>query len=216
MSKLELKPMIEVNRQTIKRVDSLVGMLGNEILTEKISDDIVKFINKMGKLHKYSLKRYVVVYLDHLAKKYGVPITKNYLCHTYDVNSKGWMKRLGDLRRAGLIADFDTLQNFVGPAMKIIEEMSETRVIGLIQYQLANRCIEQLFIDYPLLKGGNPHLLIAFAAIYTTNKKSLNDVAYMFYDLDLKLGREKSERDKTWYYQTFRRVTARAGLVPLT
>lgn len=219
MSKLQLRTeMVGMDPQTIERVDGWVDMLGIDNLTGQISDDIVRFIRKMGtqNIHKQSLKRYVVIYLDYLAKKYGVPLTKNYLCSTYEVNSKGWMKRLGDLRKAGLIEEINVLENFIGPAGEIIVEMKEARIIGLIQYQLATRCIDQLFIDYPNLKGGNPHLLIAFAALYTTNKMPLNEVAYLFYDLDVKLDREKNEMDKTWYYQTFRRLTKRAGLVPLT
>lgn len=215
MSKLQLRmEMSEATPQTIARVDDLVDMLGNDSLAELISDDIVKFINKVGNIHKLSLKRYVVVYLDYLAKKYGVPISKSYLCNTYDVNSKGWMKKLSDLKKAGLIEEINVFKNFIASARKVIDELNQTKLIGLIQYQLAIRCIDQLFVDYPLLKGGNPHLLIAFAAIYTTNKMSINEVAVLFFDLGIKLNRDS--RNKVWYYQTFGRVVARAGLVPLT
>ncbi|MCE7733548.1 MAG: hypothetical protein GPJ54_01635 [Candidatus Heimdallarchaeota archaeon] len=215
MSKLQLREeIVGANPQTVRRVDNLVEMLGKDSLTEQISDDMVKFIFKMGDMHKFSLKRYVVVYLNYLAKKYGVPITKSYLCHVYDVNSKGWMKKLGDLRRVGLIEEINIQETFLVPAIKLIDEMSETKLIGLIQYQLATRCISNLFVDYPHLKGSNPHILFAFAAIYTTNKMSINEVAMLFFNLDLKLDRDG--RSKVWYYQTFRRVTARAGLVSLT
>ena len=212
MSKLKFE-MVGAATQTAERVDNLVVMLGNDNFSDMISNDIVKFINKVGNIHKFSLKRYVVVYLDYLAKKYGVPITKSYLCDTYDVNSKGWMKRLGDLKKAGLIEEINVQQNFIEPARKIIEEMRKTRLIGLIQYQLATRSIEHIFEDYPQIKGSNPHILIAFASIYTTNIMSISDVARLFYNLDLKMDREG--REKVWYYQTFRRLISRAGLVPL-
>lgn len=94
----------------------------------------------------------------------------------------------------------------------ILEELLVTGVISRDQFQIARMKSEKLLDNYPALVGSNP-MVIAFASIYTTYRKNLDEITDLFILHDQRLGR--NTRDKRWYHQTFVRAILRADLKPI-
>lgn len=197
-------------RRTNWVIEGILNDLGNENLNSQIDDDITIFIETLGDLRKATLKKYFLVYLQHLSIMYGEGISSKNLCELFDINSRGWLKVKTKLVGLGLIKGRHNHLSFVGPAENILEEMRVTKVISKILYQQAKYTVNHL--DYPGLVGSNLPIALAFISIYTTGSIPLNEISNLFDLKDQRL--EKEGRGKRWYHQLFMRTIRRLDLLP--
>lgn len=196
-------------RSASKTIEAILDKIHNEELKKDIEVEVDLFIYQFSEINLKPTKKYFIVFLEKLARKYSSPITKDYLCSTFNVKPSGWMKMQKKMEEHGIEVVIETNpKRFVLHANKILGNMCDLGILSESQLLSANQLLEDIPERYPGIMNSskNQSILIAFMSICVSSKMELVDITDMFINLDIDTARvmeEDKENRRKEYYQMF-------------
>ncbi|MCE7733234.1 MAG: hypothetical protein GPJ54_00045 [Candidatus Heimdallarchaeota archaeon] len=177
----------------------------------EIMRDVEQFIRRTvgGNLPLRRIEVFFAAYLERMAKKYSIPITRTYLRREFNIGKEEWSSIQKNLKDLSLLPK-NNHHFLVNKSREIMTEMLEYDLISRLAYN-SSSMLDDIPHKYTnLVSGDNREIKIAFIALFSCCSLDIADLVNLFTELDIKRGLvskwdNREKRYHTMFHKLFRK-----------